>query len=143
MAAAKYEPAAAAKKTRVNQWTVDDVCAFFTALKLDVYIATIEENGVDGLLLEKAVERQALVDLGITNKFHVIKIEDGLAKIAEDLVDGSVAEAVVSCASLRCACLASLTPVPCSSRSARPSTGAVTAARRAPRRMRLTWCSPQ
>ena len=78
MAAAKYEPAAAAKKTRVNQWTVDDVRAFFIAQKLDVHIAAIEENGVNGRLLLKAVERQALVDLGITNKFHVIKIEDGL-----------------------------------------------------------------
>ena len=95
VAAAKHEPAAAAKKAPVNQWTVDDVCAFFAAQKLDLYIATIEENGVNGRLLQKTVEQQALVDLGITNKFHVIKIEDGLAKIAEDLVDGSVAEAVV------------------------------------------------
>ena len=109
MAAAKHEPAAAAKKAPVHQWTVDDVCAFFAAQKLGEYNATIEENGVDGLLLEKAVERQALVDLGITNKFHVIKIEDGLAKIAEDLVGGSNAEAAVSCASLRCVRLASLT----------------------------------
>ena len=109
VAAAKHEPAAAAKKAPVHQWTVDDVCAFFAAQKLDLYIATIEENGVNGRLLQKTVEQQALVDLGITNKFHIIKIEDGLAKIAEDHVDGSVAEPVVSCASPLCARLASLT----------------------------------
>jgi hypothetical protein len=103
------QAAAAAKMAPVNQWTVDDVCAFFTAQKLDVYIAAIEENGMNGRLLQKTVERQALGNLGITNAFHVIKIEDGLAKIAEDHVDGSVAEPVVSCASPLCARLASLT----------------------------------
>jgi hypothetical protein len=143
VAAAKHEPAAAAKKAPVNQWTVDDVCAFFAAQKLGEYNATIEENGVDGLLLEKTVERQALGSLGITNAFHVIKIEVGLAKIAQDLVDGSIAEAVVR---LRVAAVRPsrfLDAVPCSSRSARPSTSAATAARSARRRMRLTWCSPQ
>ncbi len=143
VAAAKHEPAAAAKKAPVHQWTVDDVCAFFAAQKLGEYNATIEENGVDGLLLEKTVERHALGSLGITNAFHVIKIEVGLAKIAQHLDDGSVAEAVVSCTSLLCVRLAFSTPVPCSSHSARPSTSAATAARRALRRMRLTWCSPQ
>ena len=108
-AAAKHEPAAAAKKALVSQWTVHNVCEVFTAQKLGQYTEAIEENGVNGRLLQKTVERQALGNLGITNAFHVIKIEDGLAKIAEDHVDGSVAEAVVSCASPLCARLASLT----------------------------------
>jgi hypothetical protein len=87
--------AAAAAKAPVHQWTVDEVCAFFAAQKLGEYNAAIEEHGVDGLLLQKTVERQALGSLGITNAFHVIKVEVGLAKIAKNLVDGSVAEAVV------------------------------------------------
>jgi hypothetical protein len=115
----------------VHQWTVDDVCAFFAAQKLGEYIAAIQENGVDGCLLLKTAELHALGYLGITNAFHVIKIEDGLAKIAENLLDGSVAEAVVRLrvAAVRLPCF--LDAVPCSSRSARPST----TARRAPRRM--------
>jgi hypothetical protein len=107
-AAAKHEPAAAAKKALVSQWTVHNVCEGFTAQKLGEYTAAIEENGVDGRLLQKTAGQQALIDLGITNSFHVIKIEDGLAKTAQNLVDGSVAEALVSCASLLCARNASL-----------------------------------
>ena len=110
MAVAKHEPAAAAKKAPVNQWTVDDVCAFFAAQKLDVHIAAIEENGVNGRLLQKAVERQALVDLGITNKFHKLRIKRGLEAATDDRPRVAGAEAAVSCVSLRCARLASLTP---------------------------------
>ncbi len=143
------QPAASAKTTPVHQWTVDELCAFFAAQKLDIYIAAIEENGVDGRMLLDLIAEDALGELGINSTVHTLRIKRGLEAATDDRPKIAGAQAVVSCASdstvrvaaVRLSCF--LDAVPCSLRSARPRTSAVTTARRAPRRMRLTWCSPQ
>jgi hypothetical protein len=101
--------AAAEKKTPVNQWTIDELCAFFTAQKLDVYIAAIEENGVDGRMLLDLIAEDALGELGITSTVHKLRIKRGLEAATDDHPKVAGAEAVVSCASLLCVCMASLT----------------------------------
>jgi hypothetical protein len=79
---------------RVREWSVGDVCAFFTDQKLGEYNAAIAENEVDGALLLGLLARNALGDLGIVTTLHVLKIERGLAKAA-DLCCASVAPSVV------------------------------------------------
>ena len=87
-AAANTETAATPR--RVREWSVGDVCAFFTEQKLGEYNAAIAENEVDGALLLGLLARNALGDLGIVTTLHVLKIERGLAKAA-DLCCASVA----------------------------------------------------
>ena len=95
--------AAAEKKTPVNQWTVDELCAFFTAQKLGEYNAAIEENGVDGRMLLDLIAEDALGELGINSTVHKLRIKRGLEASTDDRPKVAGAEAVVSCASLRCA----------------------------------------
>jgi hypothetical protein len=87
----------ATKKKAVRDWTIDDVCTFFTELKLCEYTAAIAENEVDGRMLQKLLAQKALDELGIKSKLHVIKIESRLEKLAEELVQGAGAHAVVRC----------------------------------------------
>ncbi len=103
------QPAAAAKTTPVHQWTVDELCAFFAAQKLDVYIAAIEENGVDCRMLLDLIAEDALGELGINSTVHTLRIKRGLEAATDDRPKFAGAQAVVSCASQQCACLASLT----------------------------------
>ena len=49
----------------MNQWTVDELCAFFTAQELDVYIAAIKQEKVDGRMLLDLIAEDALGELGI------------------------------------------------------------------------------
>ncbi len=95
--------AAAAAKTPVNQWTIEELCTFFVAQKLDVHIAAIEENGVDGRMLLDLIAEDALGELGITSTVHKLRIKRGLEAATDDRPKVAGAEAVVSCASLRCA----------------------------------------
>ena len=103
-------PAAAAKTTPVHQWTVDELCAFFAAQKLGEYNAAIEENGVDGRMLLDLIAEDALGELGIKSTVHKLRIKRGLEASTDDRPKVAGAEAVVSCASLLCVCMASLTP---------------------------------
>ena len=83
--------AAAAAKPKpkpVHEWTVVDVCAFFSAQKLGEYNAAIAENEVDGNMLQQLAAQKGLDELGIKSKLHVIKIEAALAKAAEDAALG-------------------------------------------------------
>ncbi len=88
--------AAAEKKTPVHQWTIDELCAFFTAQKLDVYIAAIEENGVDGRMLLDLIAEDALGELGITSTVHKLRIKRGLEAATDYRPKVAGAEAVVS-----------------------------------------------
>ena len=93
-AAAAANTETTATPRRVREWSVGDVCAFFTDQKLGEYNAAIAENEVDGALLLGLLARNALGDLGIVTTLHVLKIERGLAKAA-DLCCASVAPSVV------------------------------------------------
>jgi hypothetical protein len=93
----------------VNQWTIEELCAFFVAQELDVYIAAIKREKVDGRMLLDLIAEDALGDIGIKSTVHKLRVKRGLEAATDDRPKVAGAEAVVSCASLRCACLASLT----------------------------------
>jgi hypothetical protein len=99
-----------AAKTPVNQWTIEELCAFFAAQKLDVHIAAIKQNGVDGGMLLDLIAEDALGELGIKSTVHKLRIKRGLEAATDDRPKVAGADAVVSCASLLCVCIASLTP---------------------------------
>jgi hypothetical protein len=72
------------KKKSVCEWTVDEVCTFFTELKLGEYIAAITENEVDGEMLQDLLAGDGLGDLGIKSMVHALRIKRGL-KIADKM----------------------------------------------------------
>ena len=89
-AAPEHEPATSKPKPKpVHEWTVDDVCAFFSAQKLGEYTAAVAENEVDGNMLQQLAAQKGLDELGVQSKLHVIKIEAGLAKAAEITAPGA------------------------------------------------------
>ncbi len=81
----------------MHGWTVGDVCAFFSAQKLGEYTAAVAENEVDGNMLQQLAAQKGLDELGIKSKLHVIKIEAGLAKAAEDQAPGAAEGEVRIC----------------------------------------------
>ncbi len=88
-AAANHETATSKPKPKpVHEWTVDNVCAFFTAQKLGEYNAAVAENEIDGNMLQQLAAQKGLDELGIKSKLHVIKVEAALAKAAEDTALG-------------------------------------------------------
>ena len=89
------QPAAAAKTTPVHQWTVDELCAFFVAQKLDVYIAAIKREKVDGRMLLDLIAEDALGELGITSTVHKLRIKRGLEAATDHLPKVAGAQAVV------------------------------------------------
>ena len=94
----------------MNQWTVDELCAFFAAQKLGEYNAAIEENGVDGRMLLDLIAEDALGELGIKSTVHKLRVKRGLEAATDDRPKVAGAEAAVRCALVRCFRLASLTP---------------------------------
>ncbi len=74
----------------LRAWTVGDVSAFFTELKLEGYTAAVAENVVDGHTLLDLVEADGLSDLGLTT-LHAIRIKRALKKAADDLAQTSCA----------------------------------------------------
>ncbi len=72
----------------LRDWTVGDVSAFLTELKLQGYTAAVAENEVDGQTLEELVAADGLSDLGVT-KLHAIKIKRALKVAADDLAQTS------------------------------------------------------
>jgi hypothetical protein len=97
------QAAAAAAKTPVNQWTIEELCAFFAAQKLDVHIAAIKQNGVDGGMLLDLIAEDALGELGIKSTLHKLRIKRGLEASTVDRPKVAGADAVVSRSSLLCA----------------------------------------
>jgi hypothetical protein len=91
------QAAAAAAKTPVNQWTIEELCAFFAAQKLDVHIAAIKQNGVDGGMLLDLIAEDALGELGIKSTVHKLRIKRGLEASTDDRPKVAGAQAVVRC----------------------------------------------
>jgi hypothetical protein len=109
-AAVKADEEAAAKqqkKKAVREWTVDDVCTFFTELKLGEYTVAITENEVDGHTLLELLAENALGELGIHSALHVIRIKRAL-KTIEDLAPWAGAQAAVRCLLSCCVALVQL-----------------------------------
>ncbi len=99
-AAAKAEEEAAVKqqkKKAVREWSVDDVCTFFTELKLGEYTAAITENEVDGRMLQDLVAGDGLGDLGIKSMVHALRIKRGLENASADQAKDLGFQAVVRC----------------------------------------------
>jgi hypothetical protein len=92
-AAANIETAATPR--RVREWSVGDVCAFFTDQKLGEYNAAIAENEVDGRMLQDLQAEDGLGELGIKSKIHLLRIKRGLEKAAEDRAKDTGGNAVV------------------------------------------------
>ena len=76
----------------LRDWTVGDVIAFFTELKLQGYTAAAAEYEVDGYTLQELVAADGLSDLGVT-KLHAIRIKRALKVAADDLAQTSCAPA--------------------------------------------------
>jgi hypothetical protein len=76
----------------LRDWTVGDVIAFFTELKLQGYAAAVAEYEVDGYTLQELVVADGLSDLGVT-KLHAIRIKRALKAAADDLAQTSCAPA--------------------------------------------------
>ena len=93
----------------MNQWTIDELCAFFVAQELDVYIAAIKQEKVDGRMLLDLIAEDALGELGINSTVHKLRIKRGLEAATDDRPTVAAAEAAVRCASVRCVRLAALT----------------------------------
>ncbi len=62
----------------MHEWSTDDVRAFFAELKLGEYDAALAENEVDGRMLQDLLGQDALHELGITSKLHVLRIKRGV-----------------------------------------------------------------
>jgi hypothetical protein len=91
------------KAKNVRDWSIDDVLAFFTELELGEHNAAIAKNKVDGRTLQELLAENALDELGIKSKLHMIRIRRGLEKTTEDLAAGPAAPAVVRCLRSCCA----------------------------------------
>lgn len=62
------------RSRHMDEWSIDDVAAWFTELKMEEYIPTLFTNRVDGLLFVNLSDEE-ITDLGITNKFHFRKLQ--------------------------------------------------------------------
>lgn len=62
------------RSKHMEDWSVDDMAAWFTELKMDEYIPALYTNRVDGRLFINLGEEEYR-DLGIANKFHLRKLE--------------------------------------------------------------------
>ena len=87
----------------MNHWTVEELCAFFAAQELDVYIAAIKHEKVDGRMLLDLIAEDALGELGIKSTLHKLRIKRGLEASTVDRPKVAGADAVVSRSSLLCA----------------------------------------
>jgi hypothetical protein len=63
----------------IDEWTTADVIAFLEDLKLDEYNAAVAEHEVDGQMLQDLLVHDALGDLGIVTRLHVLKIKRAVA----------------------------------------------------------------
>ena len=87
----------AATPRRVREWSVGDVCAFFTDQKLGEYNAAIAENEVDGRMLQDLLAEDGLGELGIKSKIHLLRIKRGLENASADQPKGIGSQVVVCC----------------------------------------------
>lgn len=62
------------RSKNMDEWKTDELAAWFTELKMDEYIPFLFQNRVDGLLFINLSEEE-WPDMGITNRFHVRKLQ--------------------------------------------------------------------
>eukprot|EP01039_Chlorochromonas_danica_P001254 gene1254-1366_t len=62
------------RSKNMEDWTVDELAAWFVEMKMESYIPALYENRVDGKLFINLNEDE-YHDLGIANKFHLRKLE--------------------------------------------------------------------
>lgn len=71
----KVQNAKAFKRSRnMDEWKTDELAAWFTELKMEEYIPFLFKNRVDGLLFINLSDDE-WADMGITNRFHVRKLQ--------------------------------------------------------------------
>lgn len=71
----RVKNAKALKRSKdMDVWTMDDLAAWLTEMKMDQYIDFIFKNRVDGYLFVN-LEDDDWEDMGITNKFHIRKLQ--------------------------------------------------------------------
>mmetsp|Transcript_17203 Transcript_17203/g.28787 ORF Transcript_17203/g.28787 Transcript_17203/m.28787 type:complete len:519 (-) Transcript_17203:140-1696(-) len=58
----------------MDDWSIDDLCAFFVELKMEQYCKFLYQNKVDGLMWLN-LDEDAWVDIGIDNKFYMRKMQ--------------------------------------------------------------------
>lgn len=78
-----------ARRKRVVEWTVDDVCDFLSAAKLTPHVEPFRTEGVDGsMLLECVQEEGALQELGVSMALERARLKSHLNKqLAEFVAD--------------------------------------------------------
>lgn len=62
------------RSKNLDEWSIDDLAAWFTELKMEEYIPFLYANRVDGNLFINLSDED-WVDMGITNKFHTRKLQ--------------------------------------------------------------------
>lgn len=63
------------KRSRhMDDWSIDDLCAFLVELKMDQYCKFLYQNKIDGLMWLN-LDEDAWVDIGIDNKFYIRKLQ--------------------------------------------------------------------
>lgn len=58
----------------MDEWTIDELCAWFIELKMDEYIDFVQKNRVDGYLFINLSDDE-WPDMGITGRFHTRKLQ--------------------------------------------------------------------
>ena len=58
----------------MDKWDIDEMAAWFTEMKMEEYIPFLYQNRVDGYLFINLLDADWL-DMGITNKFHIRKLQ--------------------------------------------------------------------
>jgi len=62
------------RSKQMDEWSIDELAAWFTELKMDQYVAFIYKNRVDGNLFINLAETD-WADMGIKNNFHIRKLQ--------------------------------------------------------------------
>jgi len=58
----------------MDEWSIDELAAFFTEMKMDQYVPFLYSNRVDGYLFVNLQDKD-WPDMGITSKFHQRKLQ--------------------------------------------------------------------
>ena len=73
-----------------ERYTCEQVCEFLSSIGMDVYVQEFQDFSITGDVLLKAGQGQGLIDIGVTNAIHRLKIYilfqhhlDGASKVAK------------------------------------------------------------
>lgn len=62
------------RSKNMDEWSIDELAAWFTELKMDMYVPFVYKNRVDGNLFINLQESD-WADMGIKNNFHIRKLQ--------------------------------------------------------------------